>query len=104
MQCLIGVVLELSELVLAQVKRSLLRGYGFIPKVSGMRKKIFLIFEDPQASRLSTITFAGVITTIIVSTVAFVVETLPECQIKPDDCDVLAITETVQIEVLCVTS
>mmetsp|Transcript_94777 Transcript_94777/g.210716 ORF Transcript_94777/g.210716 Transcript_94777/m.210716 type:complete len:755 (-) Transcript_94777:222-2486(-) len=50
-------------------------------------ERIFLTFDDPDASYLSTIVSWAVLLTIVVSSMCFILSTVPEkfCQIEPSD-------------------
>jgi len=57
------------------------------PVAIGLRKKIFILFENPQACVLGPFISLFVLLTILVSTAAFVMETIPDFNSTPSTCD-----------------
>lgn len=57
------------------------------PSQGSILKRIFILFEDSSASKVGKVISVSVLATILVSTVAFVMESMPEFNNVPDDCD-----------------
>lgn len=51
-----------------------------------MRQRLFLMLEDPTLSVMGRIATGLVIITVIVSTVSFVLESVPELRVRPAEC------------------
>jgi len=62
------------------------------PAEGNILKRIFILFEDSSASRLGKILSVMVLTTILVSTVSFVMESMPEFNHIEDTCNPNALT------------
>jgi voltage-gated potassium channel Kch len=61
-------------------------GMPWIPKTKGFRQKLFMILEDPSASRLGKWMSLFVIAVILVSTTSFILESMPEFRYTADTC------------------
>jgi hypothetical protein len=59
---------------------------GWIPRCRGIRKKIFILLEDPSASRIGKFISLTVIVVILVSTASFIMESMPDFNYTPDVC------------------
>jgi len=59
---------------------------GYVPTADNSRKRIFLLFEDPGASKISRYYSFLMILTILISTAAFIMESMPAFRETPDDC------------------
>jgi len=57
------------------------------PDVHGCRRKIFLLLEDPNASKLGRASSVLMMSTILVSTISFIVESMPDFRDTPPSCD-----------------
>mmetsp|Transcript_17340 Transcript_17340/g.40419 ORF Transcript_17340/g.40419 Transcript_17340/m.40419 type:complete len:1117 (-) Transcript_17340:167-3517(-) len=64
-----------------------------LPDADGLRKTIFMLLDDPAASKLGRAISALIIITILVSTCSFVMESMPEFSVIPSSCDVNYPTE-----------
>jgi len=52
----------------------------------GFIHRVFLLFEAPMESKLGRVIDIGVLVTIIASTIAFILETIPEFRHRPAEC------------------
>eukprot|EP00937_MAST-01D_sp_MAST-1D-sp2_P000785 g785.t1 len=81
--------------------------------MGSLAERVFVLFDDPNSSRAGHCTAVIVMTTIIVSTMAFVIESMPEVRSTPDaciidaptvkDCEPRAGAIFMSIEVVCIT-
>mmetsp|Transcript_112718 Transcript_112718/g.318549 ORF Transcript_112718/g.318549 Transcript_112718/m.318549 type:complete len:865 (-) Transcript_112718:100-2694(-) len=67
-------------------------GYSWLPQCGCTRRKIFILFEDPSASRVGKWVSIFVIVVILVSTTAFVLESMPDFNATPEECTEGALT------------
>lgn len=58
----------------------------WFPSTQGCRRKLFVLLEDPNASKLGRVASFLMMTTILVSTLSFILETMPEYRVTPDTC------------------
>jgi len=69
------------------------RDAPWLPRVEGcLRKKVFLFLEQPSASKLGRMFSMFVMAVIIAVTISFVMESMPEFNITPPECDVSQMT------------
>mmetsp|Transcript_117810 Transcript_117810/g.305812 ORF Transcript_117810/g.305812 Transcript_117810/m.305812 type:complete len:909 (-) Transcript_117810:121-2847(-) len=52
----------------------------------GLRRRCHVLFDDASASIGGKVIATGIVLTIVVSTVAFVLESVPECRFRDDEC------------------
>jgi len=58
----------------------------WLPHADSIRKSIFMVLEDPTACYLSQVLSVALLAIILVSTAAFIFESMPDYQYTPDDC------------------
>jgi len=68
-------------------KKSVTRPYDLLPHESTWRHSVFLLFEDPQASKIGNIWSLFMVAVILFSTGSFVLESMPEFNSTPIDCN-----------------
>eukprot|EP00937_MAST-01D_sp_MAST-1D-sp2_P003058 g3058.t1 len=56
------------------------------PRARGLRRQLFLLFEDPSASRLGKIVSVAVLIAIVASCLTFCLETMPSFREAPAEC------------------
>mmetsp|Transcript_10839 Transcript_10839/g.27955 ORF Transcript_10839/g.27955 Transcript_10839/m.27955 type:complete len:958 (-) Transcript_10839:150-3023(-) len=59
---------------------------GFLPRCTSLRRSIFLVADDPSASRMGKYVSLFMLATILVSTLSFMMETMPSFRVTPDAC------------------
>eukprot|EP00929_Paragymnodinium_shiwhaense_P097428 TRINITY_DN5910_c0_g1_i1.p1 TRINITY_DN5910_c0_g1~~TRINITY_DN5910_c0_g1_i1.p1 ORF type:complete len:881 (+),score=166.62 TRINITY_DN5910_c0_g1_i1:118-2760(+) len=60
----------------------------WLPACTGKRRRLFILLEDPNASKVGKWLSLGVIMTILVSTAVFIMESMPDFNETPSSCRV----------------
>eukprot|EP00928_Gymnodinium_smaydae_P026886 TRINITY_DN20970_c0_g3_i1.p1 TRINITY_DN20970_c0_g3~~TRINITY_DN20970_c0_g3_i1.p1 ORF type:complete len:914 (+),score=126.69 TRINITY_DN20970_c0_g3_i1:191-2932(+) len=61
--------------------------WGWLPRVPGRRRQLFNLLEDPMSCRLSNYISVAMTVLIFTSTVAFILESMPQFRHVPESCD-----------------